>query len=373
MKKIKTRKIAWILLSIFVTITWIFLCDFEDSDYLSDPPCNKSIKIFTATGFFGQKIYPRFLSHCSEEIRNYCGITRRKPDFEKADAVVFHARDYSYWKSRWFFSNRNFTIPYIIWTMESPISEQNFPSSMNLTMSYDRNSDIHFPYGNFRRHQKSGENLEEIWKMKRKSAESGAEIAWMVSNCETENRRMEIVQKLMKLGLKIDIFGKCGIPPKKCSISEATSKCEFDLISPYKFYISIENSNCKDYITEKFWRNIRNRFVVPIVLGKQLYLNAGIPEKSFIALDDFENLERFKNFIEDMAENKTKYLEFHEWRNEFEIDDVLGEGSDNHGFCKLCQDLRSKKYSKSYSKPVENWHKLEDCDYKLGYRFLDDY
>ncbi|CAI5442945.1 unnamed protein product [Caenorhabditis angaria] len=359
------RKNSWILLSIY-------------SDFLSDPPCNKSIKIFEATGFFGDQIRnSAFLSHCSKEVQEYCGITRRKPDFEKADAVVFHARDYNHAKSRWLFENqnRNAKIPYIIWTMESPISEQNFPNSMNLTMSYDTASDIYFPYGHFRRkNQKTAENLEEIWKMKRKSAESGAEIAWMVSNCETVNRRMEIVQKLRKLGLKIDIFGKCGILPKQCSISEATSKCEFDLISPYKFYISIENSNCKDYITEKFWRNIKNRFVVPIVLGKQLYLDSGIPEKSFIALDDFENLEIFKNFIENLAENKTRYLEFHEWRNEFEIDDVLGEGSNDHGFCKLCRNLKSKKYStnlKSYSNLVGSWHKLEDCDNKLGSQFLD--
>ncbi len=44
----------------------------------------------------------------------------------------------------------------------------------------------------------------------------------------------------------------CG--PLKCRRSEE-NYC-FDLLKRnYKFYLAFENSNCLDYITEKFWLN----------------------------------------------------------------------------------------------------------------------
>ena len=42
---------------------------------------------------------------------------------------------------------------------------------------------------------------------------------------------------------------------------------EDEIISDYKFVLSIENSVCKDYITEKFFNNGLASGVVPIVGG----------------------------------------------------------------------------------------------------------
>ena len=48
----------------------------------------------------------------------------------------------------------------------------------------------------------------------------------------------------------------------------------------YKFYLSFENSFCRDYITEKFWKVLKYR-VVPIVLGAGNY-SLYAPPKSYI-------------------------------------------------------------------------------------------
>ena len=34
----------------------------------------------------------------------------------------------------------------------------------------------------------------------------------------------------------------------------------------YKYYLAFENSNCVDYITEKFWDSLKHK-LLPIVMG----------------------------------------------------------------------------------------------------------
>lgn len=47
----------------------------------------------------------------------------------------------------------------------------------------------------------------------------------------------------------------------------ADKKCFDSLDKDYKFYLAFENSNCRDYVTEKFFVNGLGRNVLPIVMG----------------------------------------------------------------------------------------------------------
>jgi glycoprotein 3-alpha-L-fucosyltransferase len=67
-----------------------------------------------------------------------------------------------------------------------------------------------------------------------------------VSNCNAVNDRLQFIKELQKY-IPISIYGNCG--ELKCK-----NNCR-EIIKQYKFYFAFENSNCRDYITEKFWKN----------------------------------------------------------------------------------------------------------------------
>jgi Glycosyltransferase family 10 (fucosyltransferase) C-term len=72
-----------------------------------------------------------------------------------------------------------------------------------------------------------------------------------VSNCNDRNGRLNYARELSK-HISVDIYGECGT--KTCP--RATEKSCFEMLKKeYKFYLAFENSNCRDYITEKFFIN----------------------------------------------------------------------------------------------------------------------
>lgn len=84
-------------------------------------------------------------------------------------------------------------------------------------------------------------------------------MAWFVSNCSARNGRLAYARELGKY-ISVDIYGTCG--PLKCPRTD--KKCFEVLEKEYKFYLAFENSNCRDYITEKFYVNGLGHNVLPI-------------------------------------------------------------------------------------------------------------
>ena len=88
--------------------------------------------------------------------------------------------------------------------------------------------------------------------------------AALISNCWSDKSiRLNLIKTLQRF-INITIFGKCGIPcPNK-------TDCRKFIGDNYKFILSFENSFCKDYITEKFFKNLKYD-IIQVVYGDGKY------------------------------------------------------------------------------------------------------
>ncbi|CAG8648396.1 37202_t:CDS:2 [Gigaspora margarita] len=86
------------------------------------------------------------------------------------------------------------------------------------------------------------------------------------------------------------------------------------IIEKYPFYLSIENSQEPDYSSEKLWDPFKLG-VVPIVWGAPNTRSYLPHPKSAIFIEDYPNVEDLANHLKYLVENRTAYLEYHQWRN----------------------------------------------------------
>ena len=138
--------------------------------------------------------------------------------------------------------------------------------------------------------------------------------------------------------IDVDIYGSCGT--KRCP--RTNSDCQEKLNTEYKFYLAFENSNCKDYITEKFYVNGLKNHILPVVMGarKEDYLRSA-PQKSFIHVDDFDSPEDLAKYLKELDSNDDLYNEYFQWKG-------TGEMINTKFFCRVCALLHDPwSYSKT--------------------------
>ncbi|CAB3403961.1 unnamed protein product [Caenorhabditis bovis] len=301
-----------------------------------------------------------------ETFRGFCEI--REDLNVKPDAILFHNADYSKNKRlRDLLSTRDPNVPFVLWSLESPSNDGYRPEAnvINWTMTYRRDADIFAPYGEMvKLKQKAEIDFDEIWSWKTKSA------TWLGSNCHPRNGRMDLIRKMIEKGLQIDVWGACGKPPPICAgLDKQGQPCVAELIRPYKFYIALENSNCKHYVTEKFWKSLNDRFAVPIVLARKYYRELGVPDSAYIAIDDFRSLDEFVKFVKKVENDEELYMSYHKWRTDYKV--IAGDGF--LGFCELCKVLQYpeevSKRRNSYSN-LSNWHNMQLCDNSIAQKYL---
>jgi hypothetical protein len=135
----------------------------------------------------------------------------------------------------------------------------------------------------------------------------------------------------LMLHIQVDAWGKCGrnkgdvLPPSIARIHGTNStKNHYDgewtlskmaMAKNYLFTVAIENTLEHDYITEKLWQPLASGSV-PIYLGAP-NIDDWLPcENCIIDLRKFENPGAAAKFILAVANSKTHYAEYHQWRKQ---------------------------------------------------------
>ncbi|KAB0797649.1 hypothetical protein PPYR_08642 [Photinus pyralis] len=264
-----------------------------------------------------------------------CTLIDDFADTVSVDAIVFEQPFFN------FPINRNLNQVWILYLLESAPNSQSLVSYNNVfnwTATYRKDSDLVAPYAKWVYYdpQVTGKTQKTNY-----AKNKTKKVAWLVSNCDAINNRYEYAKKLQK-HIPLDIYGECG--RLRC---RDEGEC-FKMLNDYKFYLSFENSNCRDYITEKLFRNALENNVVPIVLGarKEDYIRSA-PKDSFIYAHDFNNPKDLARFLKKLDEDDDMYNSYFRWKG-------TGEFINTHFWCRLCALLHST-YSNKWYKDVNEW------------------
>ncbi|RWS26419.1 Glycoprotein 3-alpha-L-fucosyltransferase A-like protein [Leptotrombidium deliense] len=240
---------------------------------------------------------------------------------------------------------------WILYLLECPLHTQNFheaENQINWTATYRHDSDVVTPYEKF----VSFGDTRFVKKSKKNYAKGKTKkVAWFVSNCGAKNNRLQYAKELKK-HIQVDIYGSCG--DKVCSRSRQRSCFEM-LNNDYKFYLAFENSNCRDYITEKFYVNGLKNDILPIAMGAHPSDYERIaPPRSFLHVDNFISPQHLAEYLNKLDSNDTLYNSYFDWKE-------TGEFINTRFWCRLCAMLHSNLKSKVYQRLNDWWSNFAIC------------
>lgn len=76
----------------------------------------------------------------------------------------------------------------------------------------------------------------------------------------------------------------------------------------YKFYLAFENSNCRDYITEKFFETGLGHSILPIVMGAPRGdYKKYAPDRSYLHVEDFKSPKELAEYLHILDKNDDLY------------------------------------------------------------------
>ncbi|BFF96481.1 glycoprotein 3-alpha-L-fucosyltransferase A [Drosophila madeirensis] len=220
----------------------------------------------------------------------------------------------------------------MLYYLECPYHTQNVkaPDAINWTATYRRDSTIVAPYEKWQYYDTKLQQQEQDHNY---AVNKTKKVAWFVSNCGARNGRLRYAHELQK-HIEVDIYGACG--NFKCSRSTA-DKCFEILDNDYKFYLAFENSNCKDYITEKFFVNALNRRVLPIVMGARPEdYEVSAPRRSYIHVDEFASPKELAEYLRILDGDDELYNSYFKWKG-------TGEFINTYYWCRVCATLHNEE------------------------------
>ncbi|RUS90661.1 hypothetical protein EGW08_001561, partial [Elysia chlorotica] len=227
-------------------------------------------------------------------------------DNTQADAVLFRASSVRNWEIEPF--RRKPGQRWVLYTADPAakmfrLDGSDVGSNFNATATYQLHSDYRRIFGRLQRIKPPALDFEKIFAGKKR------QVAWFVSHCDTWSKRELYVERMRRL-IPVDIFGACG--NLTCEGVEHRKENDRAVCLPmlnehYKFYLSFENSFCKDYVTEKFFKLFQGVNVIPVVQGGFDY-KKNLPSNVFVDSSDFKSPEDLARYLLQLGKDKDRYV-----------------------------------------------------------------
>ncbi|XP_030209910.1 alpha-(1,3)-fucosyltransferase 7 isoform X1 [Gadus morhua] len=270
-----------------------------------------------------------------------CRLRSDRSTFATADVVVFHNRELVRGLQ---------ALPLVlprpqgqrwVWmSLESPPNNGDlrpFADLFNLTMSYRRDADIHIPYGKLVP-RGPGDGEEPVLHNK------SVPVCWVVSSYRPDHRRSRLYAQLID-SVPVTVYGRWN--HKALSPEDL-----LPTISQCYFYLAFENSESRDYITEKLWRNAYQSGAVPVVLGPPLKdYKAVAPRSSFIHVDEFASVGELGRRLRELVSDEESYSHFLGWQKEWRVKQYTDW---RERLCSICSQHDSLPKHKIYT-DLEAW------------------
>jgi hypothetical protein len=306
------------------------------------------------------------INYCGED-SPVCVMTHERKYLKETNTILFHAWDIEDWPFRNYEAKKN----WVLFSQEPPdrypgFNDPSIEAKFDFAMTFRLNSAFPVPFFSKDSVAVVMKPLDEITAPEGRS--NTVPVVWIASNCHSKNGRPYLVKEMMNLGLKIDSYGKCM--NNKASDPELEHKDiytrTFDILKRYKFYLAFENTNCRDYVTEKLHNSLAAG-AIPIVLGQKDYSKFLPTHDAAIHVDDFYSVQELVEYIKKVDSDDELYRKHHAYRTDHSLitpvfkktwleDFPLG---DRHGFCKLCEYSVNQRNDKVQSDDDPQHEKLE--------------
>ena len=232
----------------------------------------------------------------------------------------------------------------VTFSMESVVNYPNLKyetihnGGYSIAATYELDSDVPLPYFSWAEYNFRKEPLPKTAK---------SMVAMFISNCGASNGRLEYIRELMSYGITVDSFGRCMHNKDTITNGGNYNDVKGETIARYKFTIAMENSNTKDYVTEKLYTPL-SWGTVPIHMGLT-NIHDYAPEHSVISVHDFPSAKELAEYLKELDRNETKYNEYLAWKHRpyTKAFKALVDISNVHSACRLCikaADINRQRY-----------------------------
>ncbi|CAH1773419.1 unnamed protein product, partial [Owenia fusiformis] len=302
-----------------------------------------------------------------------CEVTEDRSKIKEAQAVMFHTcilsnvaevglPTYRSANQKWIFRCAEAPAKGAKSTRKIPLKflelQDALKDAFNFTMTTRLDSDYHTYHGLYSVNPDPPKVLPDYAQGKSKP------VAWIASHhCESQSRRELYVQRLRE-HIEVDAYGGCGW--LTCPDPTNRAVCQRHVGATYKFYLAFENSDCRDYVTEKVWKNSFLMNTVPIVRGYYSNFKSILPPGSYIHTNEFPNPKALAKYLKYLDKNHTAYNEYlmnneYKWRLTYKIDSTSSKRNWGNGLCRKLHETKGQ--TKTYKNIWKEFYSFDNNCY----------